>query len=96
MRKAMSFNLPSATADLYSLVNEQLPQLYKTDGINGVVAARKYLTDQMTVLIEARKPIDDLAEASGFPRVDSNLMLVLNGMSAIFDAFLSGVENAGR
>ena len=84
---------------LYSILNEILPQIYKTDGINGVVAARKHLSDQMTVLIEVRKPIDDLAEASSryvYPRGDDYLKLALNGMLAIFDAFLSGAENAGR
>ena len=83
---------------LYSLVNEQLPKIYKTDGINGVVAARKYLSDQMTVLIEVWKPIDDLAEASPYiyPRGGDYLKLAQNGMLAIFDAFLFGVENAGR
>ena len=105
MRKATSVNLvmaglsPAASKHLphlYSLVNEILPQIYKTDGINGAVAARKYLTDQMTVLIEARKPIDDLFEASGISRADDYLILALEGMLAIFDAFLSGVGNAGR
>ena len=106
MRKAMSVNLERTTAvsssvlnehlpHLYSIANEILPQIYKTDGINGVVAARKHITDQMTALIEVWKPYDDLCP-SAYPRVDDSLKLALNGILAIFDAFLSGVENAGR